>query len=93
MRYGIFSDVHANLDALEAVLRSFEREKIDALVCLGDTVGYGAQPNYGYGPPRPYGYGPPQQQYAPQQFAPVAGCRGKDQLGHGFILAGLNFVP
>jgi diadenosine tetraphosphatase ApaH/serine/threonine PP2A family protein phosphatase len=45
MRYGIFSDVHANLDALEAVLRAFEREKIDALVCLGDTVGYGAQPN------------------------------------------------
>ncbi|MCY1063485.1 metallophosphoesterase family protein [Nannocystis sp. RBIL2] len=45
MRYGIFSDVHANLDALEAVLRAFEREKIDALVCLGDTVGYGSQPN------------------------------------------------
>jgi predicted phosphodiesterase len=45
MRYGIFSDVHANLDALEAVLRAFDKEKVDALVCLGDTVGYGAQPN------------------------------------------------
>ena len=45
MRYGIFSDTHANLDALEAVLRCFDRERVDALVCLGDTVGYGAQPN------------------------------------------------
>ena len=45
MRYGIFSDTHANHDALEAVLRALDREKVDALVCLGDTVGYGAQPN------------------------------------------------
>ncbi len=45
MRYGIFSDTHANLDALETVLRAFDRERVDALVCLGDTVGYGAQPN------------------------------------------------
>ena len=45
MRYGIFSDTHANLHALEAVLRAFDREHVDALVCLGDTVGYGAQPN------------------------------------------------
>ena len=45
MRYGIFSDTHANLPALEAVMRAFEAEKIDALICLGDTVGYGSQPN------------------------------------------------
>jgi predicted phosphodiesterase len=45
MRYGIFSDIHANHDALEAVLRAVDKEKVDALVCLGDTVGYGAQPN------------------------------------------------
>ena len=45
MRYGIFSDTHANLHALEEVLRAFDREHVDALVCLGDTVGYGAQPN------------------------------------------------
>ena len=44
MRYGIFSDTHANLGALEAVLREFDREKVDALVCIGDTVGYGPQP-------------------------------------------------
>lgn len=45
MRYGIFSDTHANLDALEAVLREFDKNRVDALVCIGDTVGYGAQPN------------------------------------------------
>lgn len=45
MRYGIFSDTHANLEALEAVLRCFDREQVDELVCLGDTVGYGAQPD------------------------------------------------
>ncbi len=45
MRYGIFSDTHANLPALENVMRSFEAEKVDALICLGDTVGYGSQPN------------------------------------------------
>ncbi len=45
MRYGIFSDTHANLPALEAVMRSFDSLNVDALICLGDTVGYGSQPN------------------------------------------------
>lgn len=45
MRYGIFSDTHANLSALETVLRCFDEANIDELVCLGDTVGYGPQPN------------------------------------------------
>ena len=45
MRVGIFSDVHANLEALQAVLRRYEEARIDRYVCLGDTVGYGANPN------------------------------------------------
>jgi diadenosine tetraphosphatase ApaH/serine/threonine PP2A family protein phosphatase len=45
MRYGIFSDVHANLPALDAVLSSLDDEGVDELICLGDTVGYGSQPN------------------------------------------------
>jgi diadenosine tetraphosphatase ApaH/serine/threonine PP2A family protein phosphatase len=45
MRYGIFSDTHANIEALEAVLGAYESERIDRYVCLGDTVGYGASPN------------------------------------------------
>lgn len=44
MRYGIFSDVHSNLEALKAVLAGLQREKIDRLVFLGDIVGYGADP-------------------------------------------------
>ncbi len=44
MKLGIFSDTHANLEALTAVLVAFERAGVDQLVCLGDTVGYGADP-------------------------------------------------
>ena len=45
MRYGIFSDVHANLSALREVIGRLGDQRIDALLCLGDLVGYGAQPN------------------------------------------------
>jgi diadenosine tetraphosphatase ApaH/serine/threonine PP2A family protein phosphatase len=45
MRIGIFSDVHANLEALQAVLEAYERATIDRYVCLGDIVGYGANPD------------------------------------------------
>ncbi len=41
----LLSDVHGNLPALEAVLADSERAGVDALWCLGDLVGYGAQPN------------------------------------------------
>ena len=46
MRIAIVSDIHANLPAFEAVLRHAETGgRIDALWCLGDTVGYGPHPN------------------------------------------------
>ncbi len=45
MRLGIFSDVHANYEALSAVLEAFKRESIDEYHCLGDVVGYGGSPN------------------------------------------------
>jgi predicted phosphodiesterase len=45
MRYGIFSDTHANLEALSAVLQAYRSENIDTYFCLGDTVGYGGSPN------------------------------------------------
>ncbi len=44
MRYGIFSDVHSNLEALEVVLKAIEEEKVDQFLCAGDLVGYGAEP-------------------------------------------------
>lgn len=45
MRLGIFSDVHANYEALSAVLEAFKSEAVDELHCLGDVVGYGGSPN------------------------------------------------
>jgi predicted phosphodiesterase len=45
MRIGIFSDVHANYEALSAVLEAYRTERIDVFYCLGDTVGYGGSPN------------------------------------------------
>ncbi len=45
MRYAVISDVHSNVEALDAVLRACDEARVDRLVCLGDTVGYGAQPN------------------------------------------------
>jgi predicted phosphodiesterase len=45
MRLGIFSDTHANYEALSAMLEAYRRERIDVYYCLGDTVGYGGSPN------------------------------------------------
>src|SRR4051794_1532287 len=45
VRYGIFSDVHGNLEALGAVLEHLRTQEIDEYVFLGDAVGYGANPN------------------------------------------------
>lgn len=40
----IISDIHGNLQALEAVIEDIEKQGIHERVCLGDIVGYGAQP-------------------------------------------------
>jgi hypothetical protein len=45
VRLGIFSDVHANIEALSAVVEALRRESPDVMYCLGDVVGYGASPN------------------------------------------------
>ncbi len=45
MRIAIFSDVHANYEALSAVIEAYKHESIDVYYCLGDTVGYGGSPN------------------------------------------------
>jgi len=42
MTYGLISDIHGNLEALEAVLS--ELEGVEGFLCLGDIVGYGADP-------------------------------------------------
>src|SRR5665647_172281 len=45
MRIALFSDIHANLPALQACLESIEEQKPDAVYCLGDLVGYNIWPN------------------------------------------------
>ncbi len=45
MRYLIISDIHANLEAFEAVIAAAESERVDRRIFLGDVVGYGPEPD------------------------------------------------
>lgn len=45
MRLAIISDIHSNLEALQSALAAIDKESVDEIVCLGDIVGYGANPN------------------------------------------------
>jgi len=45
MRIALLSDVHGNLPAFEAVLGDVENQSVEEVWCLGDLVGYGAQPD------------------------------------------------
>ncbi len=45
MRTAVISDVHANLEALTAVLEKIKAVRVDETICLGDLVGYNANPN------------------------------------------------
>lgn len=44
MKYGIFSDIHSNIEALDVVLKEIQKEKVDEIICCGDIVGYNANP-------------------------------------------------
>lgn len=44
MRYGIVSDIHANIQAWKAVLRDMRKNGVDSILCLGDVIGYGPNP-------------------------------------------------
>jgi predicted phosphodiesterase len=43
-KFAIFSDIHGNLEALEAVLAEITAERVQEMICLGDIVGYGPNP-------------------------------------------------
>lgn len=45
MKYGIISDIHANLEALTSVLDDARASGVDRFICLGDVVGYNANPS------------------------------------------------
>jgi predicted phosphodiesterase len=44
MLAAIISDIHANLEAFHAVIDDMERKKPDTVICLGDSIGYGPDP-------------------------------------------------
>jgi predicted phosphodiesterase len=44
MRLAVFSDIHGNLEAFQAVVADSERQELDGVVCLGDMIGYGPDP-------------------------------------------------
>ena len=44
MKYAIIADIHGNLEALQAVLKDAKEQAVTHYACLGDVVGYGANP-------------------------------------------------
>jgi predicted phosphodiesterase len=44
VKYGVFSDVHGNYEALKAVLAFYRKNGVENFLCCGDIVGYGPQP-------------------------------------------------
>ena len=45
MKYAIISDIHSNLEALERALEEIQKRGCGQIICLGDVVGYGADPS------------------------------------------------
>ena len=43
-RIAIISDIHSNMPALNNVLADIDQQRVDAIYCLGDVVGYGPEP-------------------------------------------------
>ncbi len=44
MRYGLISDIHGNLEALTVVINELQKRNVDEVLCLGDIIGYGPDP-------------------------------------------------
>lgn len=44
MKIGIITDIHSNIQALNAVLNEFDKEKVDKIICCGDIIGIGINP-------------------------------------------------
>lgn len=44
MRFALISDIHANLEALQATLEDIYTQRVELIICLGDIVGYNSNP-------------------------------------------------
>ena len=45
MRIAVFSDIHGNREALASIIEDIKKEKINEVICLGDTIGIGPNPS------------------------------------------------
>ena len=45
MKFAIFGDIHANLEAFDTVLADAGQHSVTHFACIGDIVGYNANPN------------------------------------------------
>lgn len=45
MKVAVISDIHSNIEALDAVLEDIKGRNCEKIICLGDLVGYGPHPN------------------------------------------------
>lgn len=45
MIYAVIGDIHSNYDALTAVVNEIKKEHVDKILCIGDIVGYAAEPS------------------------------------------------
>ena len=45
MKIGIISDIHSNIQALKSVLEEFDKERVDKIICCGDIIGIGINPD------------------------------------------------
>lgn len=45
MKYAVISDIHSNIEALITVMREIHKKHVDEIICLGDVIGYGANPD------------------------------------------------
>ena len=44
MKIGIITDIHSNIQALNAVLNEFDKLKVEKIICCGDIIGIGINP-------------------------------------------------
>ena len=44
MKLAVFSDIHGNYEALEAIYNDIKKQNVDEIICLGDIIGLGPQP-------------------------------------------------
>ena len=45
MKIAVISDIHGNMDAFDRVLEDIDKSQVEAIISLGDNIGYGPEPD------------------------------------------------